>query len=159
MSIRRSARGVDGAVAGRPRRIAARGDESPGGPEFGGDHLSAWRPPSIPYCAATRPADLQRAAGRHAVLPLLSAFLRKEADAVYHVRSWLNEIDIPDSHIRAKEPSGGGAIRSPDKMDLYLLEERVIIEVRRPGRLSGWPREKDTGSGRYESAYEQISGA
>ena len=96
------------------------------------------------------------AAGRHVVLPLLPAFLRKEADAIYHVRSWLNKIGIPDSHIRAEEPPGGGAIRSPDKMDLYLLEERVIIEVKRSGRLFKGPCEKGTGSGGNESAYEQI---
>ena len=72
------------------------------------------------------------------------------------MRSWLNKIGIPDSHIRAEEPPGGGAIRSPDKMDLYLLEERVIIEVKRPGRLFKGPCEKGTGSGGNESAYEQI---
>lgn len=96
------------------------------------------------------------AAGRHAVLSLPPVFLRKEADAVYHVRSWLNSIGIPDTHIRAEEPPGGGAIRSPDKMDLYLLEERVIIEVKRQGRLSKGPYEKGTGSGGNESAYEQV---
>ena len=96
------------------------------------------------------------AAGRYGAPSLLPVFLHKEADAIYHVRSWLNEIGIPDDHIRAEEPPSGGAIRSSDKMDLYLLEERVIIEVKRPGRLSKGPRKKGTGSGGNESAYGQV---
>lgn len=97
-----------------------------------------------------------RAWGRRAVTPLPPAFLHKEADSVYHVRSWLNEIGIPDADIRAEEQPAGSAIRPPDRMDLYLLDKRVIIEVKRQGRLSKGPYERGTGSGRYESAHEQV---
>ena len=94
--------------------------------------------------------------GRRAATPLPPAFLHKEADSVYHVRSWLNEIGIPDAHIRAEEQPAGGAIRPTDRMDLYILDKRVIIEVKRQGRLTRGPYERGTGSGRYESAHEQV---
>ena len=88
--------------------------------------------------------------------PLLSCPMRKETDGNYHVRSWLNEIGIPDAHIRAEEQPAGGAICQPGRMDLYLLDKRVIIEVKQQGRLSKGPYEVGTGSGRNESAYEQV---
>lgn len=94
--------------------------------------------------------------GRRDATHLPPAFLHKEADSVYHVRSWLNEIGIPDAHIRAEEQPAGGAIHSPDKMDLYLPEECVIIEVKRQRRLSMGPYERGTGSSRNESAHEQV---
>lgn len=94
--------------------------------------------------------------GRRDATPLPPAFLHKEADSVYHVRSWLNEIGIPDAHIRAEEQPAGGAIRPTDRMDLYILDKRVIIEVKRQGRLTRGPYERGTGSGRCESAHEQV---
>lgn len=96
------------------------------------------------------------ARGRRAATPLPPAFLHKEADSVYHVRSRLREIGIPDAHIRAEEQPAGGAIRQPGRMDLCLPDKRVIIEVKRQGRLSKGPYERGTGSGRCESAYEQV---
>ena len=42
------------------------------------------------------------ARGRRAATPLPPAFLHKEADFVYHVRSWLNEIGMPNGHIGAE---------------------------------------------------------
>ena len=41
-------------------------------------------------------------------------------------------------------------------MDLYLLDKRVIIEVKRQRRLSKVLYERGTGSGRNESAHEQV---
>ena len=79
-----------------------------------------------------------------------------QTDCSYHVRSRLREIGIPDGHIRAEEQPAGGATRSRDRMDLYLLDKRVIIEAKRQGRLSKGPYERGTGSGRCESAYEQV---
>lgn len=97
------------------------------------------------------------AGGRHGAPPLLPVQLRKEADAIYHVRSWINRIGIPDSHIRAEEPPAGGTIPLSDRMDLYLLDKRVIIEVKRRGRLSKGPHERGTGSSRNgESAFGQV---
>ena len=94
--------------------------------------------------------------GRRAATPLLSCPMRNETDGSYHVRSWLNEIGIPDADIRAEEQPAGGAIRPPNRMDLYLLDKRVIIEVKRQGRLARGPYERGTGSDRSESAYEQV---
>ena len=96
------------------------------------------------------------APGRYGASPLLPSPLRSEADAKYHVRSWLNEIGIPDGQIRAEERPACGVIHPHDRMDLYLLEKRVVIEVKRQGRLSRGPYEKGTGSGGSESAYGQV---
>lgn len=82
--------------------------------------------------------------------------LRKEADAIYHVRSWLNKIGIPDCCIRAEEPPAAGTGRSSDRIDLYILDKRVVIEVKQQGGLSRGPYERGTSSGRDESAYEQV---
>ena len=94
--------------------------------------------------------------GRHDAPPLLPCTLHRETDRSYYVRSWLDKIGIPDRHIWAEEQPAGGAIRSPGRMDLYLLDKRVIIEVKRQGRLSKGPYKRGTGSGRCESAYEQV---
>ena len=96
------------------------------------------------------------AGGRYGAPPLLPSPLRSEADAKYHVRAWLGKIGIPDCQIRAEERPAGGAIHPFNRMDLYLLEKRVVIEVKRQGRLSRGPHEKGTGSGGSESAYGQV---
>lgn len=82
---------------------------------------------------------------------LLNPPSRKEADRRAYIRSWLHTIKIPEYSIRAEYHTDVGSI------DLYLTNRRVIIEVKKDGRLSNGPHELGTGSFHNETAFEQLT--
>ena len=81
---------------------------------------------------------------------LLSPPSNKEADRRAYIRAWLHTIGIPEHTIRAEYHTEAGPI------DLYLTNRRVIIEVKKNGRLGKGPHAHGTGSAQNETAFEQL---
>ena len=83
-------------------------------------------------------------------MKLLMPASRGEANRRATIRSWLESFGWePDAEYRTEE---GAA-------DLYLPNHRVIIEVKKGGRLDKGPHVKGTGSARHdknETAFEQV---
>lgn len=89
--------------------------------------------------SATRPADV-----------LLTAESRNEADRRSYIRQWLASIGVPDGAMREEYHTAAGPI------DLYLTNRRVVIEVKKGGRLDDGPDAPGTGSSKSETAMEQL---
>lgn len=87
----------------------------------------------------TAPADI-----------LLAAESVNEADRRSYIRQWLVSVGVPDSAMREEYHTAAGPI------DLYLTNRRVIIEVKKGGRLDGGPDIPGTGSSKEETAMEQL---
>ena len=81
---------------------------------------------------------------------LLAAESANEADRRSYIRQWLVSVGVPDSAMREEYHTAAGPI------DLYLTNRRVIIEVKKGGRLDDGPDVPGTGSSRDESAMDQL---
>ena len=73
-----------------------------------------------------------------------------EDDRRSYIYNWLTSIGVPASSVRAEYPTAEGSI------DLYLANRRVVIEVKRGGRLERGPYAEGTESKAGESAFEQL---
>lgn len=75
----------------------------------------------------------------------------READRRAYIRAYLVELGVPERAIRAEyQTQRNGAV------DLYLTNRRVILEIKKAGRLKNGPRHRDTGARPGESAFEQL---
>lgn len=80
----------------------------------------------------------------------MAAESANEADRRSYIRQWLVSVGVPDSAMREEYHTAAGPI------DLYLTNRRVIIEVKKGGRLDGGPDVPGTGSSKEETAMEQL---
>ena len=90
------------------------------------------------------------AARANAERTLLAPPSAGEDDRRSYIRDWLVQIGVPASSIRAEYPTAEGSI------DLYLTNRRVVIEVKKGGRLAEGPYAEGTGSRDGETAFEQL---
>ena len=75
----------------------------------------------------------------------------READRRAYIRAYLVELGVPERAIRAEyQTQNNGAV------DLYLTNRRIILEIKKAGRLKNGPRSRDAGAKPGESAFEQI---
>ena len=75
----------------------------------------------------------------------------READRRAYIRAYLVELGVPERAIIAEyQTQRNGAV------DLYLTNRRVILEIKKAGRLKKGPRHRDTGARPGESAFEQL---
>ena len=118
----------------------------PRGGGGGGGRLQAAKDPAV---GAPQKAASQKSAARPASV-LLAAESRSESDRRSYIRQWLASIGVPNSAMREEYHTAAGPI------DLYLTNRRVVIEVKRGGRLDDGPDVPGTGSSRDESAMEQL---
>ena len=72
---------------------------------------------------------------------------KTESNVRSYVRAWLK---THDADISSEWRTSAGPI------DLYLKNRRVVIEIKKPGRLDKGPEVPGTGSGEHESALEQV---
>ena len=72
---------------------------------------------------------------------------KNETEIVNIIRDWLKSINI-DVSVEWVTESG--------KIDLYLKNRRIIIEVKKPDRLVNGPEHKGTGGNASESPLQQV---
>ena len=92
----------------------------------------------------------RQALGASETETLLSPPAKGEDERRTYIYRWLVGIGIPAASIRVEYPTAEGS------MDLYLTNRRVIIEVKKGGRLSRGPYAEGTGSREGETAFEQL---
>ena len=80
----------------------------------------------------------------------MTAESNNESDRRSYIRQWLASIGVPNSAMREEYHTTAGPI------DLYLTNRRVVIEVKKGGRLDAGPDAPGTGSSKDESALEQL---